>query len=75
MLRLKLAAIGESRMTTPNKCIRCEEMAALLDATRRLIRDIEFLIEEGTLPQNAADHPSMILARDAIAACNNHKDI
>ena len=42
----------------------------LLDATKHLVREIEFLIEEGSLPQSAADHPSMILARQAIASAD-----
>ena len=60
---------GDGKETAANALLIAAS-PRLLDATKHLVREIEFLIEEGSLPQSAADHPSMILARQAIASAD-----
>ena len=49
--------------------VRMEREAdALAAALRTLIREVEFLIDERTLPFAAGSHPSMIQAHNTLAA-------
>jgi hypothetical protein len=40
---------------------------ALFAALQDMVRDVHFLIDEGTLPLSAMDHASMIAARNALS--------
>jgi hypothetical protein len=51
-----------------NEIARLRSTVARLEgALAMLYRDVEFLIEDGTLPKDAANHPATMEARAAIA--------
>lgn len=43
------------------------DLAACREALRALVRDVEYLVEEGTLPDTALSHASMVQARAALS--------
>ena len=58
--------VGEVRIYTPQDAALIASAPDLLAALEAMTKEINFLVEDGTLPQSALEHETMMKARAAI---------